>query len=156
MRKTRGVLAVLAALQIGVAHAQEVDIRPNPFKAPPSEQERQLVQDERTRNIVRNMQGEIVDKVSAKFERKIDQIEDTLKRRVDDAVRTAAIPQPGAAAGAIGGAAGIGKGTETGGAEKSAVPEGATFISCVNKKALYRDKDNVLFQDDSAANRCAS
>ncbi len=155
MRTIRGILAFAAMLHAGATFAQEADTRPNPFKAPPSEQERQLVQDERTRNIVRGMQGEIVDKVSAKFDRKIDTMEDTLKRRIDDAVKAAAIPQPGAAQGTVAGAKGIGTGTETG-AEKSAVPEGATFISCVNKKALYRDKDNALFKDDSATNRCAS
>jgi hypothetical protein len=154
MRTIRGILAVAAMLHAGVVFAQQADTRPNPFKAPPSEQERQLVQDERTRNIVRGMQGEIVDKVSAKFDRKIDSMEDTLKRRIDDAVKTAAIPQAGTQ-GTVGGAQGIGSGAGPE-AEKSAVPEGATFISCVNKKALYRDKDNALFKDDSATNRCAS
>lgn len=155
MRRFRGILAAAAILHGGAIYAQETDTRPNPFKAPPSEQERQLVQDERTRNMVREMQGEIVEKVSAKFERKIDTIEDTLKRRVDDAIKSASIPQAGTKQGTVGGAQGIGTGTEKE-AGKTVVPEGATFISCVNKKALYRDKDNVLFQDDSAANRCAS
>jgi gamma-glutamyl:cysteine ligase YbdK (ATP-grasp superfamily) len=154
MQTIRGILAVAAMLHAGAAFAQQADTRPNPFKAPPSEQERQLVQDERTRNVVRGMQGEIVDKVSAKFERKIDSIEDTLKRRIDDAVKTAAIPQPGTQS-TVEGAQGIGSDTNTG-AEKSVVPDGATFISCVNKKALYRDKDNALFKDDSATNRCSS
>jgi hypothetical protein len=154
MRTFRGILAVAAILHVSAVCAQEADTRPNPFKAPPSEQERQLVQDERTRNIVRGMQGEIVEKVSAKFDRKIDSIEDTLKRRIDDAVKTAAIPSSTGAGGPVTGAQGIAADKEKE-AEKSGVPEGAKFISCVNKKALYRDKDNSLFQVDSSP-RCAS
>lgn len=141
-------MALAAFLLAGSALAQESDFRPNPFRPPPSEQEQQLIQDERTRNIVRSMQSEIVDKVAIKFERKIDTMEQSLKQKVDDAVKSAtsnlatAETKPGEA---------TNKETET---AKSLVPEGAAFVACVNKKALYRDKDNTLIQDASDSNRC--
>jgi hypothetical protein len=60
MQKMKGILALMAFLSAGTAYGQEADFRPNPFRPPPSEQEKQLIQDERTRNIVRGMQSEIV------------------------------------------------------------------------------------------------
>ena len=150
MQKMRGIVALAAILVAGSSLAQEADFRPNPFRPPPSEQEKQLIQDERTRNIVRGMQSEIVDKVAVKFERKIDTMEQSLKQKVDEAVRTAttnlapAAAKPGDP---------NSKETET---AKSLVPEGAAFVACVNKKALYRDKDNTLIQDASDSNRCVA
>lgn len=143
-------MALAAILVAGSALAQEADFRPNPFRPPSSEQEKQLVQDERTRNIVRGMQSEIVDKVAIKFERKIDTMEQSLKQKVDEAVRSATSNLAPATAKA---GDPNNKETET---AKSLVPEGATFVACVNKKALYRDKDNTLIQDASDSNRCVA
>jgi hypothetical protein len=141
-------MAIAAILVAGSALAQEADFRPNPFRQPPSEQEKQLIQDERTRNIVRGMQSEIVDKVAIKFERKIDTMEQSLKQKVDEAVKSAT---SGMATTAVKAGDPNIKETE---ATKSLVPEGATFVACINKKALYRDKDNSLIQDASDSNRC--
>lgn len=149
MQKIRGIVAIAAILVAGSAFAQEADSRPNPFRPPPSEQEKQLIQDERTRNIVRGMQSEIVNKVAVKFERKIDTMEQSLKQKVDEAVKSATsdlTPTAPAKANEQNS-----KETET---TKSLVPEGATFVACINKKALYRDKDNSLIQDASNNNRC--
>jgi hypothetical protein len=149
MQILRGIVAVAAILVAGSSLAQEADFRPNPFRPPPSEQEKQLIQDERTRNIVRGMQSEIVDKVAVKFERKIDTMEQSLKQKVDEAVRSATSNlAPATKTGEPNS-----KETET---AKSLVPEGAAFVACVNKKALYRDKDNTLIQDASDSNRCVA
>lgn len=156
MRKTRGILALAAILVAGSSLAQEADFRPNPFKPPPSEQEKQLIQDERTRNIVRGMQAEVVDKVAVRFERKIDTMEQSLKQKLDDAVKTATANLAAPAAATVASDAtkdDQSKETQTAG---TVVPEGANFVACVNKKALYRDKDNSLFQDSSDSNRCVA
>jgi hypothetical protein len=149
MQILRGIVAAAAILVAGSSLAQEADFRPNPFRPPPSEQEKQLIQDERTRNIVRGMQSEIVDKVAVKFERKIDTMEQSLKQKVDEAVRSATSNLAPATK------TGEPNSKETENA-KSLVPEGAAFVACVNKKALYRDKDNTLIQDASDSNRCVA
>lgn len=150
MKRMRELVALTAILVAGSTLAQDADFRPNPFTPPASEQEKQLVQDERTRNIVRGMQSEIVDKVAIRFERKIDTMEQSLKQKVDEAVKSATSNL--APSDAVVGDQNS-KETET---AKSLVPEGATFVACVNKKALYRDKDNTLIQDASDGNRCVA
>ncbi len=135
---------------IGETHAYSDDTRPNPFKAPPSAQEQQLIQDERTRNVVRGIQGEIVDRVAVRFERKVDTMEQNLKQKVDEAIKSAKLET------ASGAATNNSSDPNTKTAANSSVPQGATFIACVNKKALYRDKENSLFQDSSENNRCVT
>lgn len=149
MQKMKGILALMAFLSAGAAVGQEADFRPNPFRPPPSEQEKQLIQDERTRNIVRGMQSEIVDKVSVRFERKIDTLEQSLKQKIDETVKSAT----GNVAAANQDSSNPNNKTSN---ADSSIPEGASFVACVKKKALYRDKENTLYTDSSEGNRCAA
>jgi hypothetical protein len=75
-------------------------------------------------------------------------MEQGLKQKVDEAVKGAQIEAANASSNST-------DTTKTASAN-SLLPEGATFIACVNKKALYRDKDNSLFQDSSDKNRCVN
>lgn len=148
MRSTTRSLMLASLVVLSASQAYSDDTRPNPFKAPPTAQEQQLIQDERTRNVVRSMQGDIADRVALRFERKIDSMEQGLKQKVDEAVKGAQIEAANASSNST-------DTTKTASAN-SLLPEGATFIACVNKKALYRDKDNSLFQDSSDKNRCVN
>lgn len=139
-RKTIGMLAALSALSSLPAMAQE---RVNPFVRPPTAAEEQARQDERTRNIIREMQPEIKAGVMQDVKATQATLEIGIRRRIDALAETA----PKAEKNVIPGDNPIidAKTTE----DKTAVvkvPEGAEFISCVNGKALYRDKDKSLFQ----------
>lgn len=141
VRKTMGVLLVLSALQGGTALAQE---RTNPFAKPPTSAEEQARQDERTRNIIREMQPEVKAGIMQDVKASQSALEIDLRRRIDTVSAAAAAPRNDKPV--IGGDAPI---AETKKPEENApekVPEGATFISCVNGKALYRAKDKSFFQ----------
>lgn len=142
-RKSIGVLIALSALQGGVAAAQE---RVNPFAKPPTVAEEQARQDERTRNIIREMQPEVKAGIMQDVKASQSALEIDLRRRIDTVAAVAAsapkIDKP-----VIAGDAPIGetkKPDENATPEK--VPEGSIFISCVNGKALYRATDKSYFQ----------
>lgn len=142
VRKTMRVLLVLTALQGGTALAQE---RTNPFAKPPTSAEEQARQDERTRNIIREMQPEVKAGIMQDVKASQSALEIDLRRRIDT-VSAAAAAAPRTDKPVIAGDAPIAgtKKPEENAPEK--VPEGATFISCVNGKALYRAKDKSFFQ----------
>ena len=119
--------------------------RPNPFTPPPSADEEQARQDERMRNIVWQLQPEIKSMIMQDVTASQAALEIKIRRRIDSAIAEASLKAPEPAAGAA--APGV-LGTIAAAAnpEANKVPEGAKFISCVNGKALYRDKDNTLFQ----------
>lgn len=148
LRKSLGVLVALSALQGGVALAQE---RVNPFVKPPTAAEEQARQDERTRNIIREMQPELKAGIMQDVKASQSALEIDLRRRVD-AVAAIADGAPKVEKPVIAGDAPIseaGKPEEKAAAEK--IPEGAVFISCVNGKALYRatDKSTFMVQGDN-------
>lgn len=142
-RKTIGVLLALSALQGGTALAQD---RPNPFVKPPTAAEEQARQDERSRNIIREMQPEIKAGIMQDVKASQSALEIDLRRRIDT-VAAAAAAAPKAEKPVITGDAPI---AETKKSEEKAapekLPEGASFLSCVNGKALYRAKDKSFFQ----------
>jgi hypothetical protein len=142
-RKSIGVLIALSALHGGAALAQE---RVNPFAKPPTAAEEQARQDERTRNIIREMQPELKAGVMQDVKASQSALEIDLRRRIDTVAAVAA-SAPKAEKPTIAGDAPIGDNKKP--EEKSApekIPEGSTFISCVNGKALYRATDKSIFQ----------
>lgn len=141
-RKTIGVLMALSALHGGSALAQE---RANPFVKPLTAAEEQARQDERTRNIIREMQPEIKAGIIQDVKASQSAMEIDLRRRIDTVAAAAAAPRVEKPV--IAGDAPIAetkKPEEKAAAEK--LPEGASFLSCVNGKALYRAKDKSFFQ----------
>jgi hypothetical protein len=142
-RKFIGVLLALSALQGGSALAQD---RPNPFVKPPTAAEEQARQDERTRNIIREMQPEIKAGIMQDVKASQSALEIDLRRRIDT-VAAAAAAAPRAEKPAIAGDAPIADTKKPDAkAAPEKLPEGAVFISCVNGKALYRAKDKSIFQ----------
>ncbi|NTF17580.1 hypothetical protein G6L37_04155 [Agrobacterium rubi] len=141
-RKTIGVLLALSALHGVPAFAQD---RPNPFVKPPTAAEEQARQDERTRNIIREMQPEIKAGIMQDVKASQAALEIDLRRRIDTVAAAAAAPRVEKPI--IAGDAPIAdtkKPEEKAAPEK--LPEGAKFLSCVNGKAFYRAKDNSFFQ----------
>lgn len=158
MRMRTGTLAatVAATLLATAALAQEIkDERANPFVAPPSAAEEQARQDERMRNIVWQLQPELKSLIMQDVTASQAALEIKMRRRIDTAIEQAT--EQWAASGA--GAGVLGSDAAAAAPAEAKVPEGATFISCVNGKALYRDKDNTLFQvagdGVSGSDRCA-
>lgn len=147
LRRGMGLAIAAAALfAAGAAMAQEKDKdkeaegRTNPFVPPLSAAQEQARQDERMRNIVWQLQPEIKSMIMQDVTASQAALEIKMRRRIDTAVASAA---PAAAAG---GTPGILGGLAAAAAPAPKVPDGATFISCINGKALYRDKDSTLFQ----------
>lgn len=152
LTKTIGMLALVAL----ASHPSLAQERTNPFVKPPTAAEEQARQDERTRNIIREMQPEIKAGIMQDVKAADASLEINLRRRIDALAEARPAPVPSAT---IGGDAPI---TEKKAEEKTApvkIPEGAEFISCVNGKALYRDKDKSLFQVQGdgiqGSDRCA-
>ena len=146
-------LAAVAAFAAVVPASSES--RDNPFVPPPSEQELQARMDERMRNIILEVQPEIRANIMQDVHAAQATLEIRLRRRIDEAVRTAAPPVPVAAS-----QPSLIDGIVEAVTPESKVPEGATFISCVNGKALYRDdREHVLFQVEGdgaqGSDRCA-
>lgn len=141
-RKYIGVLIALSALQGVVATAQE---RVNPFVKPPTAAEEQARQDERSRNIIREMQPELKAGIMQDVKASQSALEIDLRRRIDTVAAVAAsapkIDKP-----VIAGDAPIGEKKPDEKATPEKVPEGSVFISCVNGKALYRATDKSYFQ----------
>jgi predicted LPLAT superfamily acyltransferase len=142
-RKSIEVLVALSALQGGVAVAQE---RVNPFVKPPTAAEEQARQDERTRNIIREMQPELKAGIMQDVKASQSALEIDLRRRIDTVAAVAA-SAPKADKSVIAGDAPISDNKkQEAKAAPAKVPEGAVFISCVNGKALYRAIDKTIFQ----------
>jgi hypothetical protein len=140
-RKSLGVLVALSALQGAAAVAQE---RGNPFVKPPTSAEEQARQDERTRNIIREMQPELKAGIMQDVKASQSALEIDLRRRIDTVAAVAA-NAPKAEKSGIAGDAPIADVKKPEAAPEK-VPEGAVFISCVNGKALYRATDKSFFQ----------
>jgi hypothetical protein len=152
LTKTIGMLALLAS----VSHPSLAQERTNPFVKPPTAAEEQARQDERTRNIIREMQPEIKAGIMQDVKAADASLEINLRRRID----TLAEAKPAAApVAAISGDAPIADKKPDEKAAPVKIPEGSEFISCVNGKALYRDKDKTLFQVQGdgvkGSDRCA-
>lgn len=142
-RRTTGVIVALTALHCGGAVAQD---RPNPFVKPPTAAEEQARQDERSRNIVREMQPEIKAGIMQDVRVSQSALEIDLRRRIDT-VAAAAAAAPKVEKPVIAGDAPIVENKKPDeNAAPGKLPEGATFLSCVNGKALYRAKDKSFFQ----------
>lgn len=152
MRRVTLAFSAAALLVTGAAWAQEKpdDRRENPFVPPPTEAEEQARMDERMRNIVWQLQPEIKSLIMQDVTAAQASLEIKMRRRIDTEIQKAmeglkAAPSvEGSAEGILGGLVAAGAGAAAG--DTPTVPEGAKFISCVNGKALYRDKDNTLFQ----------
>lgn len=144
--------ALLCACGIGLAQEQPKEgarevpkiERANPFTPPPSAAEEQARQDERTRNIVWQLQPEIKSMIMQDVTASQAALEIKIRRRIDTAIEEAVKAAPASAAAGSPGL--LGTLASATAPNPNKVPEGAKFISCVNGKALYRDKDNTLFQ----------
>jgi hypothetical protein len=140
--------------QTGISSAQEIE-RGNPFVAPPSWAEEQARLDERTRIIFRELEPELKNDIMKRVNESQATLEIKLRKRIDlvaQSITTAAAPAD--------------NGQNSNGQNKkaeeevkaSSVPEGSKFISCVNKEALYRDSNDILFRvpknDKQSLDRC--
>lgn len=129
--------ALLAVhLGAGLAAAQEID-RGNPFLPPPSFSEEQAMLDERMRGVFRELEPALKNDIMRRVNDSQAALELKMRKNLNLAIESM-------------GAGGNnqskpGEGQKEN-AASSAVPQGSVFISCVNKKALYRDQDNTLFQ----------
>lgn len=135
------------------------DGRENPFAKPPTEAERQAAEDERIRGIVTSMTPQIERTVMRQVQRTLSDSEARTKRRTDEVGATLEaiqasieeIKKNGVAVAKVDGGE-TASGTEA--PEKtdnSKLPEGATFISCINGKALYRASDKLITLEASEA-----
>jgi hypothetical protein len=155
-RKTWAAAFLAATVfQTGISDAQEIE-RGNPFVAPPSWAEEQARLDERTRIIFRELEPELKNDIMKRVNESQATLEIKLRKRIDlvaQNIGTAAAP---AANGQN--ANGQNKKSEEE-VKASSIPEGSTFISCVNKEALYRDSNDILFKvpkdDPQSVARCA-
>jgi len=124
------------------------DGRENPFVSPNSAEQEQAKQDERIRKIIMDATPEIEARVMKNVTSSIESVETKVNKRFEEvsaqksSTNGAPVP-PGLPGGVIPGApTNTGKDSKKPGDDKDA----PKFISCVNGKALYRDKDNTLFQ----------
>ncbi len=167
MKSYRKILATAIVVASGMfatsANAQEIE-RGNPFVAPPSWAEEQARQDERTRVIFRELEPELkndimrrVNEAQATLEIKLRKRIDLVAQSVSAAVNAAQQQQKAQAQASIQGQSDASPAGEEG--KKTAIPEGAKLISCVNKEALYRDSNDVLFKvakdDPESLARCS-
>ena len=158
-RKTWAAAFLAAAVfHSGAVSAQEIE-RGNPFTAPPSWAEEQARLDERTRIIIREMEPEMKNDIMKRVNESQASLEIKLRKRIDlvaQSIATAAQAAAQPAAGAGGAAETPAEGAEP---KAATIPEGAKFISCVNKEALYRDSNDILFKvpkdDPQSVSRCA-
>ena len=139
---------LLAGLVLLPAEAQE---RANPFVPPPTDYEKQLEAEERTRGVVRQMlqqyENSLLDKIDSRFGdtmlRMLDEQLKTIKpsepqeARAPAPVPSAAVPGPQAARDPAPAAA-----PSQPPADKSAskLPAGVKFVACVKGKPLYREQ----------------
>jgi hypothetical protein len=134
------------------------DGRENPFTPPTSAEQEQARQDERIRRVLLESTADIEAKVMQGVSSSIAASEIRMKRRFDEIStqnpagqqQAGGLPGVPTAPGGLprngGGPVVAGKDGKKPGDDKDA----AKFISCVNGKALYRDKDNTLFQVSGA------
>lgn len=160
--------AAAFALFASATASMAAEGRDNPFTVPPTKAEEQARQDDRTRRIVRELSTEIQAKVMQEVQAAQALSEADMKRRIDEAAAkfaatpaaTAPTPQGAPTTPVANGAPVQGqKGGQQNTKPGDAAGDGSKFISCVNGKALYRDKDNTLFQvsgiGPSGVDRCA-
>nr|WP_250808044.1 hypothetical protein [Neorhizobium tomejilense] len=146
----------VTTMQVVPLAAQEIE-RGNPFVAPPAWAEEQARLDERTRIIFRELEPELKNDIMKRVNESQATLEIKLRKRIDLVAATINSATASAPANQQGGTAGQNKQTGED-AKKSSVPEGSTFISCVNKEALYRDPLNILHKvpkdDPQSVARC--
>jgi len=158
------VTALAAASALLLSEPSLAEGRDNPFAPPSTKAEEQARQEERVRQIIREMVPEVESRVMRNVAQTQAESEVRLRRRLDEI--STRVPDAGQAGQAAPGAPGASAprgapgGQPTPPPAPTTLPEGAKFISCVNGKALYRDKDNALFQVSpgsgiEGANRCA-
>lgn len=150
---------IAAALHTGGAFAQEIE-RGNPFVAPPTWAEEQARLDERTRIIFRELEPEMKNDIMKRVNESQATLEIKLRKRIDLVAQSITAVQAAAQPTANGTASANGEGQVAGEEQKkTAIPEGSKFISCVNKEALYRDSNEILFKvpkdDPQSLDRCS-
>lgn len=134
------VLATFAGMNTATA-----DERDNPFVPPTPAEEQRAIEDERVRNLIIEMQPELKKLIMQEVAASQSTLEVKLRRRIERLAKDMSTQAPRAASVSSGDAATTSAGAGSA-ATASEIPEGSTFISCVNGKALYRDADNTLFQ----------
>lgn len=137
--------AVFAAFVWGLVSPSYAQERPNPFIPPSSAAEEQAKVDERLRGIVWELHPEMKNMIMKDVTAAQTSLEIKMRRHVDAVISSEmgklktdiVVAAPSGAQGNVEGVAGSGP---------SDIPEGSNFVSCVNGKALYSDKNNNLFQ----------
>lgn len=155
MRLGSLLFAVSILLAPQFASVAFADGRENPFTPPTSAEQEQARQDERIRRVLIESSSDIEAKVMQSVSSSIAAAEIRMKRRLDEvAVQKPAenaLPVPGKDAPKNGSGSGTVASPKGKDGKKDADDKNtAKFISCVNGKALYRDKDNTLFQISGA------
>lgn len=136
-----------------MAVAAEID-RGNPFEAPPAYAQEQAKLDERIRTIFGEMQPVMTNDIMRQVKASEAGLEIRLNNRINILDRsTDAAAQSG----------NKDSGKEGQSAPKQAaktdIPTDAKFVACVNKGALYRDSNNIIFKvpetDPKSVANCA-
>jgi hypothetical protein len=145
------LLIATALLRCGPATAGDID-RGNPFTAPPNWSEEQARMDERMRIVFRQLEPEVKEDIMKRVNESQAALEIKMRKRIDLVIQNI-----GTAPAGPGGTPG--QPAQAADTKKSAVTDGSSFISCVNGKALYRDKNNTLYRvpeedPESVAHRC--
>ncbi|WP_238229630.1 hypothetical protein [Methylobacterium hispanicum] len=144
---------LLAGLVVLPSAAQE---RANPFVPPPTDYERQLEAEERTRGVVRQMlhqyENSLLDKIDARFgDTMLKMLDEQLKAIKPSEQQEARAPLPGPSApfqvpsAAVPGpqaapAPAAAPSQQTADKSASKLPAGVKFVACVKGKPLYREQ----------------
>lgn len=147
-------LALVSATSLSMA-----DGRANPFAKPPTEAERKAAEEERIREIVIDMTPVVERTVMRQVQRTLSDSEARTKRRTDEvgatleAVQSSIeeIKKNGVAVAKVDGDGTAPEAEAPEETNNSKLPEGATFISCINGKALYRASDKLITLEASEA-----
>jgi|HigsolmetaGSP11D_1036233.scaffolds.fasta_scaffold00947_17 hypothetical protein len=154
--RLKAFMAVAVMLPLSLAGQAAAQERLNPFAPPTAAEEEQARQDERFRRLFREMSAEIEARVMQSVSSAQAAAEVRLRRQIEEIRQSQGDPIPGVVTVQTASRGQQGKGQPGGSADPL---EGAKFISCVNGKALYRDKDNALFQVSGnglpGSDRCA-
>lgn len=152
------VMIPVAVSPVAAQDGRALDARENPFLPTTTEEEdRRIADRERMRQVFREMLPEVKSIAQGEIAAARQQIVDEAKRQAVETVKS----DPGivaAQAAAAAGGAGVVSGVPQAAAAaapapiveregfRSRLPEGAKFVACVNRKALYRDaKDGMNF-----------
>lgn len=141
-------LAISFLIAPHFAGAAFADGRDNPFVPPNSAEQEQARQDERIRKIIMDTTPEIEARVMKNLISSIESVETKITKRIEEVSAQKPSANGGPSSPGSPGSAAVGAPTSTSkdGKKPGDDKDAAKFISCVNGKALYRDKDNTLFQ----------